>query len=79
MTMNKLDKVQLAYKNLVEARKVATCLSDNNVAIGPSAKGTIYFTYKGKDITQNITINELIVIRNLINKFLHDVVGEDNE
>lgn len=73
--MNLLDQYAILNKNQLEAFE--KCIrSHGEFRIGPTKRGSFFLQYKSKDIISDPSITDLIKIRDLINDFLENVVGE---
>lgn len=73
--MNKLELYSISVAKKTEAFK--ECLrASGPFIIGPTARGGIFFKFKDKDISTDMSMQELKDMRDLITDFLVNVVGE---
>lgn len=73
--MNKIDILVKAYEKMSEARESATRAS-GKFKIGPTSRGGIYLAIGEKNALQDVAISELKDLRDLLNCFLTEVIGE---
>ncbi len=73
----KLEQYVKAHELKQQAFGRALHISTRNlVEIGPTSKGNIFIRYRGKEIGNTESPDDLRELRNTIDQFLRDVVGE---
>lgn len=68
------------YARAVEKKKeaYAKCIrASGPFQIGPTNRGGMFFKYKEKDVSQDISVSELKDLRELITDFLMRVSGDE--
>lgn len=73
--MNELEKFAAIFPKVEDLRSKATRVV-GPFMLGPTKRGGIFFSFHDKHLFSDISIEQLKIIRALIDCFLKEVVGE---